>query len=48
MTVNWSVFARKWGGGREFRGNAGTDEEMVPARVEEKEWLVEDERDLPP
>ena len=45
VTVNWSVFARKRG---DFRGNAGTEAGTVPARVEEKEWLVEDERDLPP
>ncbi len=32
----------------DFGGNAGTEEGTVPARVEEKEWLVEDERDLPP
>lgn len=33
---------------RDFRGNAGTEQGTVPVRVEEKEWLVEDERDLPP
>ena len=49
MTVSWSVFARKKkGGGADFRGYAGTGEETVPVRVEGKEWLVEDERDLPP
>lgn len=32
----------------DFRGNAGTEEGTVPARVEKKERLVEDERDLPP
>lgn len=31
----------------DFRGNAGTEQGMVPVRVEGKEWLVEDERDLP-
>lgn len=32
----------------DFRGTAGAEEGTVPARVDEKEWLVEDERDLPP
>lgn len=40
-----SVCQKKRG---DFGGNAGTEEGTVPARVEEKEWLVEDERDLPP
>lgn len=45
MTANCSVIAKKLG---HFRGNAGTEEGTVPARVEEEEWLVADERDLPP
>lgn len=43
--VNCSMFSEKWG---DFIGNAWTEEGMVPSRVEKKEWLVEDERDLPP
>lgn len=31
----------------DLRGTAGTEEGTVPRRVEGKEWLVEDERDLP-
>ena len=45
MSVNWSAFARKT---RRFQRHPRTEEGMVPVRVEEKEWLVEDERDLLP
>lgn len=45
MTAPCSVFAKKRG---DLRGSVGTEEGTVPVRVEAKEWLVEDERDLPP